>query len=40
MIKLNVIFEMIGHITYLLGRDWRKLPMKMGRGIHKNDNLW
>lgn len=39
-IKLKYLFEMIGHITYYLGYDWRKLPMSMRRGIHKNDNLW
>ena len=44
MIKLNFVFEfiweMVGHITYLLGRDWRKLPMRNETGIHKRQDMW
>lgn len=43
MIKIAFIFEyiweMIGHITYLLGRDWRKLPMNTTT-THKRQDLW
>ena len=44
MIKLNFVFEfiweMVGHLTYLIGRDWRKIPMSNRTGIHRNDKLW
>jgi hypothetical protein len=28
MIKLKVIIEMVGQITYYLGRSWRKIPIQ------------
>ena len=40
MIKLNHIFEMVGQITYYLGRSWRKIPITMRRGIHRKQDLW
>ena len=40
MIKLKSILTTIGHLTYLLGRSWRKLPMRNGTGIHKRQDMW
>lgn len=40
MIKLKVVFEMIGQLNYYLGRSWRKIPIKYGTGIHKRQDMW
>ena len=38
--KLKYLFEMVGQITYYLGRSWRKIPIKYGSGTHRKADMW
>jgi hypothetical protein len=40
MIKLKVIISILGQITYLIGKSWRKIPMRNETGIHKRQDMW